>query len=123
LLLAVLVFTIYSCKKSDAGGSTTPTATQTDIATVDSKFSFFMSTYSIPGASLAVSKNGKLVYIKGYVKANTTTNELVTLAHRFRLASVSKTFTGTAILKLVQEGKLNLDEQPIAEMFSIDDKS
>jgi CubicO group peptidase (beta-lactamase class C family) len=90
LLLAVLVFTVYSCKKSDAGGGTTPTATQTDIATVDSKISLFMSTYNIPGASLAVSKNGKLVYTKGYRKANTTTNELVTPAHWFRLASVSK---------------------------------
>ena len=68
-----------------------------------------MTTYNIPGASLAVSKNGKLVYIKGYGNADIGTGEKVTPAHRFRLASVSKTFTGVAIMKLVQEGKLNLD--------------
>ncbi len=84
-------------------------ATQTDITAVNSKITTFMSTYNIPGASLAVTKNGKLVYIKGYGKANITTGELVTPAHRFRLASVSKTFTGVAILKLVQDGKLSLD--------------
>jgi D-alanyl-D-alanine carboxypeptidase len=98
-----------ACKKSDSGGGTAPSAAQTDIAAVDSKVAALMTTYNIPGASLAVSKNGKLVYIKGFGKANTATGELVKPTHRFRLASVSKTFTGVAILKLVQEGKLNLD--------------
>lgn len=108
-LFTAFFFAFSSCKKSDNGSGTTAPATQTDIVTVDSKLAAFMSAYNIPGASLAVSKNGKLVYIKGYGKANTATNELVTPAHRFRLASVSKTFTGAAVLKLVQEGKLNLD--------------
>jgi D-alanyl-D-alanine carboxypeptidase len=108
IVLSIVAFT--SCKKNDSGGGgTTPPVTQTDIATVNSKVTTFMSTYNVPGASLAVTKNGKLVYIKGFGKANTTTGELVTPASRFRLASVSKTFTGVAILKLVQEGKLGLD--------------
>lgn len=108
LLLSVIsICSLPSCKKS-ASTPVTPT-TQSDIAAVDSKVASFMSTYNIPGASLAVSKNGKLVYIKGYGKANTASSEAVTTAHRFRLASVSKTFTGAAILKLVQDGKLNLD--------------
>jgi D-alanyl-D-alanine carboxypeptidase len=107
-LLVVVIF--ISCKKSDTGGTITP-ATQTDITAVDSKVAAFISTYNIPGASLAITKNGKLVYIKGYGKANTATGELVTPAHRFRLASVSKTFTGVAIMKLVQEGKFTLDSK------------
>lgn len=109
LLLTTVFFTYTACKKSDSGGGTTPPVTQTDIATVNSKVTSFMSTYNIPGASLAVTKNGKLVYIKGFGKANANTGELVTPASRFRLASVSKTFTGVAILKLVQDGKLSLD--------------
>jgi D-alanyl-D-alanine carboxypeptidase len=110
-LFSFLAFTflLAACSKKDSGSGITPPATQTDIATVNSKVTAFMSTYNIPGASLAVTKNGKLVYIKGFGKANTTTGELVTPASRFRLASVSKTFTGVAILKLVQDGKLNLD--------------
>jgi D-alanyl-D-alanine carboxypeptidase len=105
-----ITFLFVACAKKDSvGGGTTPPVTQTDIAAVNSKVISFMGTYNIPGASLAVSKNGKLVYTKGFGKANTTTGELVTPAHRFRLASVSKTFTGVAILKLVQDGKLGLD--------------
>jgi CubicO group peptidase (beta-lactamase class C family) len=107
-LLLILSGLSFSCSKSGGGPDPVP-ATQADIALVDSKVAAFMSLYNIPGASLAVSKNGKLVYVKGYGKANTTTNELVTPAHRFRLASVSKTFTGAAILKLVQDGRLSLD--------------
>ena len=110
LLLIAAVFTFNSCKKSDNGG-TTPPATQVDIATVDAKVTAFMNTYGVPGASLAVSQNGKLVYIKGYGKGNITTGELVTPSHRFRLASVSKTYTGVAILKLIQEGKFTLDSK------------
>jgi D-alanyl-D-alanine carboxypeptidase len=109
LLLTTVFFTYTACKKSDSGGGTTPPVTQTDIAAVNSKVTSFMSTYNIPGASLAVTKNGKLVYIKGFGKANANTGELVTPASRFRLASVSKTFTGVAILKLVQDGRLSLD--------------
>jgi D-alanyl-D-alanine carboxypeptidase len=109
LLLTTVFFTYTACKKSDSGGGTTPPVTQIDIAAVNSKVTSFMSTYNIPGASLAVTKNGKLVYIKGFGKANANTSELVTPASRFRLASISKTFTGVAILKLVQDGKLSLD--------------
>jgi D-alanyl-D-alanine carboxypeptidase len=109
VMAAVCAAGFAGCKKSDNGGGTTPPATQNDITTVDSKVAALMATYNIPGASLAVSKNGKLVYIKGFGKANTATGEAVKPTHRFRLASVSKTFTGVAILKLVQDGKLNLD--------------
>ncbi len=107
-LAFILVFILFACKKNDDGGNTPPVS-QSDIVSVDSKISAFMTTYNIPGASLAVSKNGKLVYIKGYGNADNGTGEKVTPAHRFRLASVSKTFTGVAIMKLVQDGKLNLD--------------
>ncbi len=107
-LLFILGIILFACKKSDNGDKTPPSA-QSDIAAVDSKISAFMATYNIPGASLAVSKNGKLVYIKGYGIADKGTGEKVTPAHRFRLASVSKTFTAVAIMKLVQNGKLNLD--------------
>ena len=107
-LVFILVFILFACKKNDDGGNAPPT-TQSDIATVNSKISDFMTKYNVPGASLAVTKNGKLVYIKGFGNADNGTGEKVTPAHRFRLASVSKTFTGVAIMKLVQEGKLNLD--------------
>lgn len=70
----------------------------------------FLEKYDIPGASLAVSKNEKLVYAKGYGYADTEAGEKVTPDHQFRLASVSKTYTAVAIMSLVQDGKLSLSD-------------
>ncbi|RYF87266.1 MAG: class A beta-lactamase-related serine hydrolase [Chitinophagaceae bacterium] len=110
-LFAILV--VLSCKKesnSPPSPEPIPTpATQADIAAVDNKIVAFMTSYNIPGASLAVTRNGKLVYRKGFGVADQATAEKVTPDHRFRLASVSKTYTGVAMMKLVQEGKLSLD--------------
>jgi D-alanyl-D-alanine carboxypeptidase len=111
LSLFLVSLLIFSCSKDN---TTTPiieepSTTQVDITTIDSKVNAFMTTYDIPGAALAISKNGKLVYVKGYGKANVATGENVTLNSRFRLASVSKTFTGVAIMKLIQDGKFTLE--------------
>jgi len=111
ILLILVLFTLLSCKKEENGGSNPPAVTQTDITTVDSKITTFMSTYDIPGASLAVSKNGKLVYVKGYGVTAKGAAEKVTPELRFRLASVSKTYTSAAIMKLVQDGKILLDDK------------
>ncbi|NTS43805.1 beta-lactamase family protein [Flavisolibacter sp. BT320] len=114
-LPAMLALLFVTCKKE--GGSEIPPppspppppATQQDMAVVDGKIAAFLTTYNIPGASLAVTKNGKLVYRKGFGVADQATAEKVTPDHRFRLASVSKTYTGAAVMKLVQDGKLSLD--------------
>lgn len=107
--LALLTTFVVSCKKDKADPPPPPPAAQVDIAAVDNKITQFMTTHNIPGASLAISKNGKLVYMKGYGFADQAANEKVTPDHRFRLASVSKTFTGVAIMKMVQDGRFPLD--------------
>ena len=112
VLLIAGLLTFQSCSKNSGDTPApppAPPASQQDIALVDSRITAFMSTYNVPGASLAISKNGKLVYRKSYGVADQGTGEKVTNESRFRLASVSKTFTGAAILKLVQEGKFSLD--------------
>lgn len=64
----------------------------------------------VPGASLLVLKDGKPVLRKTYGYANLESGEVATSATNFRLASVSKQFTAAAILLLVQDGKLKLDD-------------
>ncbi len=88
---------------------------QKDILSVDNAIQTFMAKYNIPGASLAVSKNSKMVYQKGYGYADTETREEVTPQHIFRLASVSKAYTGVAIMILVQENKLALTDKVFGE--------
>lgn len=69
-----------------------------------------LAKYSIPGAALAVSRNGALVYARGFGSADTASARLVQPDSLFRVASVSKTFTAIAIMKLVEEGKIQLDQ-------------
>jgi CubicO group peptidase (beta-lactamase class C family) len=108
LFYVVIAVNLYSCKKNDEGPSSEP---QKDIAGIDNLVTAWMTTNNMPGASIAISKNGKLVYRKGYGKANTGSNEAVTVESRFRIASVSKPITGVAVLKLVQDGRLTLNQK------------
>ena len=63
-----------------------------------------------PGASLLVVRDGQVVLAKGYALANLERHEPVTPETNFRLASLSKQFTATAIMLLVAEGKLRYDD-------------
>jgi CubicO group peptidase (beta-lactamase class C family) len=63
-----------------------------------------------PGASVLVLRDGKPVVRKGYGLADREARVHVTPATNFRLASISKQFTATAILLLAEDGKLSLDD-------------
>jgi D-alanyl-D-alanine carboxypeptidase len=67
----------------------------------------------IPGLALAVVRNGKVVKQRGYGFANLEHDVPVTPDTVFELASVTKQFTATAIMLLVEEGKVQLDD-PVA---------
>ena len=109
---AILLILVFSCSESSDPDPIPPTDnTQEDIAVIDQKIEAVLITHKIPGATLAISKNGKLVYKMPYGLANVETNENMTNEHRMRVASVSKTFTGLAIMKLVQDGKISLDDK------------
>jgi len=59
---------------------------------------------------LLVVENGKVIYNKAFGVANFETGEPLTIDYRFRLASVTKQFTGMAIMILKEEGKLDFDD-------------
>lgn len=69
-----------------------------------------------PGAAVMVVRDGKIVYEKGYGLSNVEQKIPCTTSTNFRLASVSKQFTATSILILVQHNKLSLDD-PITKFF------
>jgi len=82
---------------------------ETDI--IDRNVNAFLKRWRIHGASLAITKEEKLVYAKGFGIANQETGEEVKPGHLFRIASVSKLITAVAVMKLHEEGRLDLDEQ------------
>jgi CubicO group peptidase (beta-lactamase class C family) len=69
-----------------------------------------MEKQKIVGLSLAVIKNGQPVVNKGYGLANAELNVPVTSETVIRLGSVSKQFFTTAIMKLMEEGKLSIED-------------
>ncbi|GAB4374562.1 MAG: hypothetical protein Kow0042_19260 [Calditrichia bacterium] len=81
-----------------------------EMAGVDSVVLQFRNNWNIPGISVAISKEGRLVYARGFGYADTVAGELVQPWHRFRIASVSKPITSVAILKLLEANQLSLDD-------------
>jgi len=71
----------------------------------------FMWRWHIAGSSLAVVKDGKLVYAKGYGWADREKEILMSPEHIFRVASLSKLITAAAIMKLCEDGFLSLDDK------------
>jgi N-acyl-D-amino-acid deacylase len=69
-----------------------------------------MERHGIPGAALAIAKDGKLVLAKGYGWADVAKEVPVEPETLFGLASLSKCFTAAGILKLVEQRKLSLDD-------------
>lgn len=68
-----------------------------------------MRKYHIPGGAVAVVKDGRLVLARGYGLADKRRKQPVQPDSLFRIASISKSITAVAILKLVEEGSLDLD--------------
>ncbi|MCX6145393.1 MAG: serine hydrolase [Ignavibacteriales bacterium] len=77
---------------------------------VDPLFSEY-SALTSPGASVAIIKNGEVIYSKAYGMADLETRTPATTYTNYRLASVTKQFTAMALLMLVDKGGLTLDSR------------
>lgn len=75
-----------------------------------------MNRQRIPGLSLAIIRDGQIVHAKGYGLANVEHQVPVKPETIFQSGSVGKQFTAAAIMLLVEDGKLRLDD-PIAKYF------
>lgn len=83
----------------------------------------FISYWGVTGASVAIAKDGKLVYAKGFGYANREEQELMQPYHLMRVASVSKLITASAVMKLVETGRLRLDSKVFGVEGILNDKS
>src|SRR5437016_13116353 len=65
----------------------------------------------VPSASVAIVRNGQLVYTKAYGESRLAPKTPATPEMRYSIGSISKQFTATAILLLQEQGKLSLDDK------------
>ncbi|HSR32049.1 MAG TPA: serine hydrolase domain-containing protein, partial [Anaerolineae bacterium] len=87
-------------------GSATP-----DLENLDQAIGRIMEDYQVPGGAFAMAKDGRLIHARGYGVACKENREAVQSDSLFRIASVSKPITAVAVLKLVEDGRLSLDDR------------
>lgn len=78
---------------------------------IDNTVLYFMQRYSLPGASISISKDERSVYSAGLGFADTEKGTRVAPGMLFRLASISKQFTCFTLLRLVEQGRVGLDDK------------
>ncbi len=81
------------------------------MGSYDQGITDLMRRYAIPGGAVAVLRDGKLIYARGFGYADVENRTPVQPDALFRIASVSKPITGVAVMKLVEEGRLGLDDR------------
>lgn len=97
-LLFLLFFSISSIARA-----------QTDK--VDDFIKAEMQKQKVPGLSVAVVRNGEIIKAKGYGFANVELTVAATPETIYQSGSVGKQFTSTAVMMLVEEGKIGLDDK------------
>jgi CubicO group peptidase (beta-lactamase class C family) len=101
--LVVLGLSVFAVRAAKAG--------QDVDGRVDAVVGAEMREQRIPGLALAVLRDGKVVKGQGYGLANVELNVAVKPETVFQTGSVGKQFTATAVMMLVEEGKVGLDDK------------
>lgn len=89
------------------------------FASYDRMITSFMKEHRVPGAAVAVTHKGRVVFSRGYGYADLATREQVQPHSLFRIASISKPITAVAILQLVEGELLKLDD-PVLGVLNYD---
>jgi D-alanyl-D-alanine carboxypeptidase len=124
LIAAAMAVLLSACGGNDASFTVAPPPAATPAAPLSAAMVAQIDAYvlaqvdgqNIPGMAVLVTRSGKPVLQKGYGKANLATGAAVTPDTVFRIGSVTKQFTASAIMLLVQDGRLTLD-QPVSRFL------
>ncbi len=117
LLLSVLVLVLTTgCGLFDSTTDNEIELTPDRVVILEGKIDSTLQANKIPGAAIVVRlANGEeFQYGAGY--ANLETRRPVEVSDRFRIGSITKTFIATVVLQLVDEGRLNLN-QNVAQLL------
>lgn len=101
-LISILVFLLFYV---------TTFAQSSPKIEIDKVVTEFMTQHKIVGLQIAMTKNEKIVFKKSYGYADKENKIAVNNNHLFRIASLSKAITSVGIYKLIEQGKLKLDDK------------
>ena len=82
-----------------------------------------MRSHQLPGLAIGIVADNEIVYARGFGVKSIETREPISMTTIFHMASVSKPFVATAIVQLVERGKVQLDAPDITYLpyFKLDD--
>jgi CubicO group peptidase (beta-lactamase class C family) len=117
-LFAALVWTgllMPDAASAQAGAASTPGVDTTELAPatvtrIDSTVAALMAREHIPAVSIAIVRGNRIRLARGYGLADLENFIPATSETRFRIASLTKSLTATAVMQLVARGKLSLDD-------------
>lgn len=72
-----------------------------------------VQSHDLPGLAIGIVQNNEIVYANAFGYMNMQTQEPLTISSMFHMASISKPFVATAIMQLVEQGKVDLDSAVI----------
>ena len=101
LLALLLSFTISAQKQTNE--------IEQFVRELDQKISQLLNDFIVPGTAIAIIENGEIILQKGYGYSNIDKGIEVTNTTGFNIGSISKTVAAWGVMKLVQEGKIELD--------------
>ena len=104
LLAAAIDSTVAEESRSRAADPVSP-----GLEAYDRLVGEWMKKWNVPGGQIAVARRGRLMLVQAYGWANVEEQKAVTNDSQFRIASVSKSITAVAILRLIEAGRFDLD--------------
>ena len=84
-------------------------STEQFVSEIDNKIPQLLHDFSVPGAAIAIIENGEIVFQKGYGFSDIKKELKVDTKTGFNIGSISKTVAAWGVMKLVHEGKIDLD--------------
>ena len=109
--LQALVAIVYFLAAVTATAEVPATLTPAVSARIDAVAAKVLAETGVPSASVAVVKDGGIVYVKAYGDARLAPRMPASPTMRYSIGSISKQFTATAIVLVAEEKRLSLDDR------------
>ena len=109
MAMLVSMLLIFATQSAAAEGNRERIPLQQFTFYLDEQVPLLMNAYGIPGVSMALIQNGEIVWTSAYGLADVEKGRKMTTDTRCRVESISKSVTAWGVMKLVEQGKIELD--------------
>jgi CubicO group peptidase (beta-lactamase class C family) len=110
LIFFGIIFTLFITFENCSTSRKAIRSDDKDFQEIGTFLQSLIDTGGIPGITIAITKDQNIIYTKGFGVTNVDTKERLEPYHTFHIASISKTFTATAVMQLYENGKIDINK-------------